>query len=134
MNVANVMTELATQLDTITGLRVFAFPPDNIAAPAAIVGFPETITYDVTMGRGVDQIDLPIFVLVGRVTDRTAWANMAPYLAGSGSSSVKAVLKAGTYTAFASARVASAEIEAITMAGIDYLAAIFTVNVFGTGA
>lgn len=129
------MDELATELDTITGLRVYAFPADNIAAPAAVIGYPETITYDVTMGRGVDQIDFPVFLLVGRLTDRTSRDALGAYLNGSGAQSVKQVLLNGKpWVAMSSVRVASAEIEIVSMAGIDYLAAVFTVNVFGPGA
>lgn len=134
MNVTAVMDELAAELDTIAGLRVFAFPPDNVPAPAAVVGYPETVTYDVTMGRGVDQIDFPIYVLVGRLTDRTSRDALGAYLNGSGASSIKAVLLAGKpWVAMSSVRVASATIEVITMAGVDYLAATFTVNVYGPG-
>lgn len=134
MNVASVMQEIADELDTISGPRVYAFPADNIAAPAIVIGYPETITYDVSMGRGVDQLDFPVFVLVGRLTDRTARDVLAAYLSGSGAQSVKAVLLAGKpWTAMASVRVASAEVDIVTMAGVDYLTAIFTVNVFGSG-
>ena len=37
MNLADVMDELAARIDTIEGLRVHAFPPDNVAVPAAVV-------------------------------------------------------------------------------------------------
>lgn len=134
MNLATTMSEIATALGTITGLRVFAFPPDNVAVPAAIVGYPETVTYDLTMQRGVDQIDIPVFVMVGRLTDRTAKDVVAAYLSGSGSSSVKAAIKAGTYSAGVSARVGTAEVDVVTMAGVDYLTAIFNVHIYGPGA
>lgn len=134
VNVAAVMDEIAAELDTITGLRVFAYPPDNVPVPACVVGYPETITYDVTMGRGVDRIDLPVFVLVSRITDRTARDALGPYLNGSGASSVKQVLLNGKpWVAMSSVRVASAEIEAVTVGAVDYLAATFTVNIFGPG-
>lgn len=135
MNVAAVMDEIAVELDTISGLRVFAYPPDKIDPPAAIVGYPETVTYDVSMGRGTDMIVFPIFVMVGRLTDRTARDKLAPFLAGSGASSIKGVLRAAApYVAMASLRVASATIEVVTMAGLEYLTAVFTVNVYGQGA
>lgn len=135
MNVAAVMDELAAELDTIAGLRVFAYPPDKIDPPAAIIGYPETITYDTSMGRGTDMIEFPIFVMVGRLTDRTARDKLAPYLAGSGSASIKGVLRAALpFVAMASVNVVSATIEVVTMAGLDYLTAVFTVNVYGPGA
>lgn len=134
MNVAAVMDELKTKLDAIANLRVFAYPPDKVDPPTAVIGHPETITYDVAMGRGVDQIDFPVYVFVSRITDRTSRDKLAPFLAGSGASSIKGVILAGKpWTAMSSVRVASAEIEVITMANIDYLAAVFTVNVYGSG-
>lgn len=135
MNVAAVMDELATELDTITGLRVFAYPPDKVDPPAAIIGYPEMVDFDVSMGRGTDHIRFPIFLMVGRLLDRTSRDKLAPFLAGSGASSVKGVLKAAEpFVAMSSVRVASATIEVVTMAGMDYLTAIFSVDVFGPGA
>lgn len=134
MNIASVMDELATELDTITELRVFAYPPDKVDPPTAIVGFPESVTYDTTMGRGVDSIEFPVYVMVGRWPDRTSRDKLAPYMSGSGASSIKAVLLAGKpWTAMSSVRVASAEVDIVTVAGMDYLTAIFTVNVTGQG-
>jgi hypothetical protein len=128
------MDELAAELDTIAGLRVYAFPADNVPAPAAVVGYPESLTFDVTMGRGVDMMTLPIFVLVGRVTDRTSRDALGAYCDGSGASSIKQVLQAGKpWTAMSSVRVASIEFTVVTVAGIDYLTAVFTTMVYGSG-
>lgn len=133
VNVAAVMDDLATALDTIPDLRVMAFPADNAQPPVALVGYPEAITYDVTMGRGVDQLDFPVFVLVGRLTDRTVRDRLGAYLDGSGAESVKQALKDGTYTAMSSVRVASAVVDVVALAAVEYLAAVFTVNVYGAG-
>lgn len=135
MNVAAVMDELKTELATIANLRTFAYPPDKVDPPAAIVGYPNRIDFDVSMGRGTDHMEIPIFLMVSRLTDRTARDKLAPYLAGSGASSVKGVLKAAEpWVAMASVRVRMAEVEVVTMAGMDYLTAVFTVDVFGPGA
>lgn len=132
---AAVMDELKTELSTITGLRTFAYPPDKVDPPAAIIGYPNSIDFDVSMGRGTDHIEFPIFLMVGRLTDRTSRDKLAPFLAGSGASSIKGVLKAAEpWVAMASVRVKSATIEVVTMAGMDYLTAVFTVDVFGPGA
>lgn len=48
--------------------------------------------------------------------------------------SVKAVLEAATYSSFDSLRVMSVEFEPITVAGVDYLAGTFNVDIIGTGA
>jgi hypothetical protein len=134
MNVADVMDELATQLDTITGLRVHAYLADSISAPAAVVGLPETYTFDETYGRGTDRIQLPVMALVGKVSDRTVPARLGQYMDGSGSASFKQVLESGTYTAFDTCRVMNAETDVITVAQVEYWAATFNVDIVGDGS
>jgi len=134
MNLADVMDELAAQLDTIDGLRVYSWPADAVQVPAAVVAYPDAYTFDLTYGRGVDQLAVPVYVLVGRISERTARDHLGAYCDGSGAASVKAVLEAGAYTAMSSVRVASATFEAITVNAIEYLAATFTVDVYGSGS
>lgn len=133
MNIANIQTELATQLDTIVGLRVFAYIPQTITPPAAIVAPPEAYTYDTTYGRGVDSLTIPIFVLIGSVHDRSANARLAAYIDGSGASSFKAVLRAGVYTAFSTHRVRDVTVDVYSMNGVEYLGAMFSVDITGPG-
>lgn len=133
MNLASVMAALATELDKITGLRVYAYPTDSVAVPAAVVGYPVSYTFDETYGRGSDRLEVPVWVLVGRVSDRTAVTQLGAYCDGSSSDSVKQVLEAGTYTAMDSVRVVSADFEAVSVGSVEYLAAMFTVDVFGSG-
>lgn len=131
MNLAAVMDEIGDALDTIAGLRVFAYSADRITPPAAVVGWPDPLTYDQAFARGADRIDLPIYLMVGRVDARSARDDLAAYLDGTGASSVKAVVDGATYTACDSVRVASATVEAITVADIEYLGAVFTVDIIG---
>jgi hypothetical protein len=134
MRLDDVMDQVATQLDTISGLRVTAFPADSVSPPAAIVSYPGTYTYDETYGRGMDRLSLPVVVVVGKPYDRSTRDNLAGYCDGSGSSSVKAVLESGTYTAFSTVRVESVEFDVLTIAGTDFMAALFTLDIAGTGA
>lgn len=133
MNIANVMDELGASLATIDGLRVFPYWADRITPPAAIVGWPDPVTYDATMARGADSLTLPLYVVVGRVDARTSRNLLAVYLDGSGAKSVKAALDGGTYTACDSVTVKSATVDEVTIAAVDYLAAVFSVDIFGTG-
>jgi len=133
MNIATVMDELGTALSTVDGLRVFPYSADKVTPPAAIVGWPDPITYDATMARGADQLDMLLFVLVGRLDARTSRDRLAVYLDGAGASSIKAAVEAGTYTAFDSVRVQEARVEAMTVAGVEYLGAIFQLDLIGTG-
>lgn len=135
MILADVMGQLATRLQTITVLQqVFDHPVDSISPPAAMVAWPDEVDYDLTYKRGADEITLPVLVIVGRVSDTAARDQLSRHVDGSGTNSIKAVLESGTYTAMDSVTVAKATFEVITYQDVDYLAALFTVDVVGTGA
>lgn len=134
MNLGNVMQELADQIDTIAGLRAYAYPPDTINAPAAVVTYPDSYTYDATYGRGSDRLELPVVVLVGKVSDRASRDNLSRFVNGSGADSIKTVVEAGTYTAFDTVRVTGAVFDVIAIAAVEYLAATLTLDIAGQGA
>ena len=55
----------------ITGLRVFDTIPENIVPPAAVVG-QLSLEWDLVMARGADTATVDIFVVAGRMSDRSA--------------------------------------------------------------
>jgi hypothetical protein len=134
MDLGDVMDAIATRLDTIDGLRCYAWPVPKITPPAAIVMFPTNLDYDATYGRGMDRITLPVLIVAGRVGDRPTRDRLAAYADGSGTRSVKAVLESGTYTAFDSVRVTGAQFDPVDIAGVDYEAAVFTLDIAGQGS
>jgi hypothetical protein len=99
-----------------------------------VVAFPEDYTFDATYGRGMDRMTLPVVVMVGKVSDRTSRDRLTAYLDGSGATSIKAVIEAGTYTAFDVVRVMDATFDVVSMAGVDHLAATFSLDIAGSGA
>jgi hypothetical protein len=125
-----VMDALGVRLATIAGLRVSDHVPKTVAVPAAIVGFPEEITYDETYGGGADSTVIPVTVLVGAVTDRVARDELAAYTARAGAQSIKAAVDGPLAGAVSDARVATAKIEGITFNGVEYLGATFRVEVW----
>jgi hypothetical protein len=127
------MDAISTRLDTIAGLRCFPYPPDSITPPAAIVTYPEELTFDAGYDRGADTMTLPVIVAVGKVHDRNTRNLVDAYCAGSGASSIKAVIESGTYTAFDSVRVTGAEFDIVTIGSADYLAAVFDLDIIGDG-
>lgn len=136
MNLAGVMDQIAAQLDTITGLRVNAYPDGQINTPAAVVAMPESITFDETGGRGSDSMILHVVVLVSGTNARVARNQLAAYCDGSGPRSVKAVLEAGTYTAFDvnGLRVSGVDFDVYQESGAGpYPCAIFTLTITGSG-
>ncbi len=133
VNLGSVMQAVADRLDTITGLRGFGFPPDSVTPPAAIVSYPDEYHFDDTYRRGMDRLTLPVVVVVGRVSDRASRDQLGVYCDGVGASSVKQVLESGTYTAFDSLVVRNATFDVVSIAGVDYMAALFDLDVVGRG-
>jgi hypothetical protein len=132
MDLDAVMQEVADRLDTITGLRVDGYPAGSVTPPAAVLSYPE-VTYDETMRRGMDRYVLPVWVLVGKVSDRAARATIAPYLDGGGPKSVKTVLEADPYDSLDSVRVQRADPDVVSVGGVEYLAYQFTLDIAGPG-
>lgn len=133
MNLADCMDQVAAQLDTIPGLRTFPFPPDKLVPPAAVVSYPDDYTFDATYGRGMDRLTLPVVIVLGKPTDRSVRDRLGAYVDGSGDRSVKQVVEAGSYAAFDSVRVMSVEFDVVTIGGTDYMAALFSLDVAGSG-
>lgn len=134
MDLVAVMKAVADRLDTIDGLRCHAHPVGSVTPPAAVVAFPLDLNYDQTYGRGMDRMTVPLFLVVGKASDRAAAAALGKYADGSGPRSVKAVLESGTYTAFDMVRVVDAEFDVVSIAAVDYLAATFSLDIAGQGA
>lgn len=134
MKLNDVMSQIADRL-RVTGKfqQVNDRPVDQVVVPAASVSLP-VITFDGTYGRGMDRYEVPVIVVVGKVSDRAARDVMAGFVAGAGPASVKAVLESGNYTAFDTLRVARVEFDVVTISAIDYLEATFTVEITGAGA
>lgn len=137
MDLAAVMEEIGASVRGVQGLegRTFAYPPPTVTGFAGIVSYPERIEYDLTYGRGMDKIvDLPVLIVVGRATDRTARDRVAQYAAGFGALSVKAAIEAEPHTSFDDVHVTSCEFDVVTIAAVDYITAMFRMDVAGQGA
>ncbi len=134
MDLAAVMDAIGDRLDMIDGLRVHKFPVGSVSPPAAVLSYPDEYEYDSTYARGMDRMSLPVFVVVGKASERTARDRLAAYVNGSGASSVKQVLESGSYVAFDVVVVKSADFDVVRIADVDYLAAVFDLDVAGRGA
>lgn len=134
MNLANVMQAVADRLAVISGLNTFGYPVATVSPPAAIVTYPESISFDGTYRRGLDRIILPLVLVVGGVSDLSTRDAIGAYCDGSGPSSVKAVLESGSYTAFDTITVTEATFDVVSIAAVDYLAALFDLDIAGHGS
>lgn len=104
-----VRTAIQVRLQTIDGLRVHDTAPGQVVAPVAIVlpGEP-VITYDATMARGSDDLQVVVRLLVAQGADYASQAELDKYLAGSGAHSVKAAVDSDLDGLVSFARVAAA--------------------------
>ncbi len=75
-------------------VTVYPFCPDSIVTPAVIVADWDS-TYDVTMNRGVDKMQITIRALISRSDDISAAKALAAMFSGSGEASLKAAIEEG---------------------------------------
>lgn len=137
MNIADVMNEVADVVKAIGGdnpLRVHAHPIKTISPPAAVVTYPDTITYDVTAGRGSDSMSLGLWIAVGDVNTVSARDVLSDYTAGAGPRSIKAAIEGHGWTSCDFVNVTAVEFDPITLAAIQYMGAMFTLDVIGPGS
>lgn len=127
IDLAAIMNELGVALGTIPGLRVFDFPPASAQPPFAFVNLPETVDYDLTFGRGFDRMTLQVFLGVSATVDRGSRDLLVAYVSGTGASSVKAAIEAGSVGS--STRVTKAEFATIALASGVYAGATFEIDV-----
>lgn len=88
---SQIRSGLATNLRTISGLRVFEELPDNPSPPVAVFALNQ-ISFDQNFG-GLAKYDFTVQVIVGRAAERTAQRALDLYVAPSGASSVKGAIE-----------------------------------------
>jgi hypothetical protein len=87
-SLSELRTGIATNLATISGLRTAATIPDNPNPPIAIIT-PDSISYDDTFARGMQEYRFTVSVLVGLVAERSSQNKIDAYCSSTGSSSIK---------------------------------------------
>lgn len=92
-DVTAVLEAVAAKVSGIGGLRAFAYAPDSIAPPTAVVEI-DRVEYDSNFVRGCDELMVRISVFVSRADDRSGLAKLKTFMAGSGAGSVKAAVEA----------------------------------------
>lgn len=131
--VNEIASGLATRLATISGLRTFAYQPDQLQPP---IGFPvlRTINYHKAFGGGDVVTDWSITIVAGRYTDRTAHSLLDSYLSYSGASSVRAAIEGDTTLGgIVSTLILSSatNISALNVGDADYLQIVLDCTVHG---
>jgi hypothetical protein len=90
--VSQIKTGLATNLATVSGLRAYAYQPDNVNTPFA---WPllDSIQYNGAMGGGLITHKFTISVVVGRAAERTAQNLLDGYLSYKGATSIRQAIE-----------------------------------------
>jgi len=132
VSIATIRTRMAVNLATITGLRTSDFVPDDPKPPVAVV-MPPTITYDKAFGRGLDEYEFIVTVIVGRQSERSAQRLLDSLCAPTGSGSIKTAMESDRTLAGNIQDLRVTEMRRITSIIINettYLSAEFTVQVY----
>lgn len=135
MNLSDVMTEIGNKLETITGLRVFDYPPNSINPPTGVVTYPETIEYHATYGApgAVGMRALGVVLVAGKADSKAARDTVSAWSKTTGNGSVKQALESASYTTLDDLTVTTCEFDVMTIGAVDYMAAIFRIDIIGQG-
>lgn len=134
MNLADVMDEVADKVRVLLELSVFAYPVDTITPPGGVVGYPEEFDYGQSYQNGVATIiGLPLWIVAGKADAKSARERVSRWTATRGEGSVFQLLDSDEYTSCDSITVTQAKFEVYTVASIDYVTAVFSLNAIGEG-
>jgi hypothetical protein len=128
-NLSELRTGLATNLATVSGLRTAATIPDNPNPPIAIIS-PDSIGYDSTFGRGMQEYRFTVTVLVGLVSERSSQNKIDGYCSSTGSSSIKLAVESDKSLGGKAFDVRVSEMRtysSVSVGDVKYLAAEFIV-------
>jgi len=131
MSISLLRAGLAKNLQTIKGLRVVETLPDLVNPPMAMIGLTK-VSYNQQNQRSMAEYTFQVTVVLGRVSERTAQASL-DVLVAPGEGSIKYALESDRTLAGNAYEVFVPELSAygaVSINGIDYLSAEFSVQVF----
>ena len=131
MSISLLRAGLAKNLGTIKGLRVVETLPDLVNPPMAMIGL-NKVAYNQQNQRSMAEYTFQVTVVLGRVSERTAQREL-DVLVAPGAGSVKFALESDRTLGGNAYEVFVPELStygAVSINGIDYLSAEFSVQVF----
>lgn len=131
MSLAQMRAGLATNLETISGIRVYEEVPDNPVMPCAVIQLTD-VSYDVAFQRGATEYTFIIHLIVVRTTERRAQEKLDRFI-DDGAKSVKTAVESDIDLGDSAFDVRVTELRDIgptTIGDVNYLAAKFAVTVF----
>lgn len=128
INLSSVMDAIADAVVPTVTKRAYAWPVDSITVPCVVVGYPEELDFDMTFVRGSDRAVFPVYFVVGRATDRVARDQLSAVI--SGASGIKEVLDTSLSEVAQASRTTDCKITTMSVAGVEYIAAVFSLEVY----
>lgn len=131
MSLADIRDGLATNLGTITGLRVYTEIPDNPSMPCAVLQLTRAL-YDGAFQRGLTEYEFDVRLIVSRVTDRRSQQALDQFI-DAGARSVKTAIESDKTLDGAAfdVRVSAMDVvDTVTIGETAYFTATFSVTVF----
>jgi hypothetical protein len=131
MSISLLRAGLAKNLGTIKGLRVVETLPDLVNPPMAMIGLTK-VAYNQQNQRSMAEYTFQVTVVLGRVSERTAQREL-DVLVAPGAGSIKFALESDRTLGGNAYEVFVPELSAygaVSINGIDYLSAEFSVQVF----
>jgi hypothetical protein len=131
-SIYEIRTGLASNIGSISGLRVATEIPDNPSPPIAVIQL-DSIDYDGALNSGLTTYSFLVTVVVGRAAEREMQRKLDAYCDVTGEASVKIAVESDKTLSGSvyDLRVErSTPVGSITINDQTYLAAEFTVTVF----
>ena len=127
----NVIAGLNDALAEVEGLRFYGYPVERIEPPACVVALPEPTA--LTCGDGSFSYEFPLWVLVAKADARAANDELSPYVQPNGERSIRSAIAADRTLGGACDSIAILSVvpQVITLAGTEFFAAEFTLEVVG---
>ena len=133
MAISDLRAGLAANLTTITGLRVVETLPDLVNPPMAMIAI-DKVAFNKQNNRSMAEYTFKVMVVLGRVSERIAQKNMDVLIAP-GAGSIKFAIESDRTldgNAFDVFVAETGAIGAVSINGIDYYSAEFSVQVFAS--
>lgn len=133
MSIQTIREGIATNLATISGLRVSAFVPDNPTPPIAVV-IPQRVEFDTALARGMDRFTFDVTVIAARASERNAQRTLDSYCNVTGATSIKAAVESDQTLGGTVMDCRVTEMTAygpVAIGEVIYLSATFTVAAIG---
>lgn len=131
MTVSAIRAGLASNIGSISGLRVYPEIPDNPAMPCAVVQL-QGVEYDRAFQRGLTEYNLTVTVIFGRIATIQAQRALDKIIS-TGDRSIKAAVESDKTlggAAFDTHLSAMENVASVTIGDMTYLSADFAVQVF----